>query len=257
MKYKLKIMKSKPEVSEEEIRAFMNFDQLLKSHETLIINNSKAVRWKKISIVTLALIAVSTVWYLNNDSRKFSPEKSLPSVQHDTNQQQIDTTTASHDPELSITEKPSTEPFEEIPLPKKQSANPGDNDHDAPLELPANVNKSSEAESVLPPNEYTQASPVDGYPALYEYFNKALIYPEEGLQDSIQGIVTVSFIINEAGKPEKIYIENSLGEPFDRETKKVIENMPLWKPAMMNNKPVPSKLSMPMTFQIQKIRTKD
>ena len=81
-----------------------------------------------------------------------------------------------------------------------------------------------------------------------------LEYPSDGLNDSIQGVQTISFVINTAGKPEQIQVVNSLGEPFDRESRRLIENMPAWKPATLNGKPVESKISIPITFQIQKIK---
>jgi protein TonB len=88
---------------------------------------------------------------------------------------------------------------------------------------------------------------------VHERHLDTLQYPEEGLKDSIQGVVTVSFIINEIGSPEKIQIENSLGEAFDRETIKMIEQMPRWNPATVNGKPIASRLAIPLTFQIKKI----
>ena len=98
-----------------------------------------------------------------------------------------------------------------------------------------------------------QAEPADGYSALYAYFNSNLVYPSEALKDSIQGVETVSFVINTDGKPEKITIRQSLGEPFEKEARRLIENMPLWKPATLNGKAVPSQMSVPLTFQIQKV----
>jgi TonB family protein len=100
-------------------------------------------------------------------------------------------------------------------------------------------------------SQFTEAAPVEGYAALYSYFDKELKYPGV-LKDSIEGIVTVSFAINEKGKPDRIKIENSLGSAFDAECKRVIENMPLWTPATINGKPISVRLSIPLTFKIKK-----
>ena len=246
-------MKSKPEISEQEIRAFMNFDQLLKSHENLVINKSKETLWKKIIIVSLAVIAISTVWFIYiGDQKSLQPPD--PSNTQNVYQYSPDSLSGTTDSSISIKESPTTEPAASIPLSKDIKVKPST---DNLTHKKTDSDDSLNAEDSSIEYKYTEASPVDGYPALYEYFKRELIYPQEGLRDSIQGIVTVSFVINEAGVAEKIKIENSLGEAFDRETIKVIENMPLWKPAMVNNKPVQSKLAMPMTFQIQKIRSKD
>ena len=101
---------------------------------------------------------------------------------------------------------------------------------------------------------YIQAEPVQGYAELYEYFNANLVYPVEALKYSIQGVHTISFVINTQGMPEQIEIVKSLGPSFEKECKRLIENMPAWKPARLNGKPVPSKISLPLTFQIQKIK---
>jgi protein TonB len=101
---------------------------------------------------------------------------------------------------------------------------------------------------------FIQAEPVAGYPALYEYFMRELKYPAEAVADSVQGVVSVMFTINAQGKPEKIQVEQSLSPALDREAMRVIANMPAWKPATYNQKPMPSRISLPLTFQIKKIR---
>ena len=73
------------------------------------------------------------------------------------------------------------------------------------------------------------------------------------MKDSIQGIMKISFVINEEGKPVSIRTEESLGKPFDGEAVKLIESMPPWKPALLNGKPVKSRISLPLTFEIRKV----
>jgi protein TonB len=101
---------------------------------------------------------------------------------------------------------------------------------------------------------YVQAEPQTGYATLYDYFAANLKYPSDALADSIQGVQTISFIINTNGTPEKIMITNSLGDSFDKEARRLIETMPAWNPATLNGRPVASKVSLPLTFQIQKIK---
>jgi TonB family protein len=107
------------------------------------------------------------------------------------------------------------------------------------------------------PPAYQQAEPLDGYSSLYDYFSANLVYPSESVKDSVEGVQTVKFIINTDGKPENIEIINSLGPLFELEAKRVIESMPQWQPAMLNGKPVPSQISLPVTFRINKITIKE
>jgi TonB family protein len=99
---------------------------------------------------------------------------------------------------------------------------------------------------------YRQAEPRDGYPVLYAYFEKNLVYPRAAVKDSVEGVVNVVFSIDAEGKPKNITIENSLGPLFDQEAVRLLNNMPLWKPASYNGKVVPSKISLPITFALNK-----
>jgi protein TonB len=104
---------------------------------------------------------------------------------------------------------------------------------------------------------YVQAEPVDGYQQLYEYFNRHLTYPPAAIKDSVEGVQTVSFQINVEGKPEMIQVKQSLGVPFEIEAARLIENMPAWKPATLNGKPVASQVSLPLTFQLRRAKTNE
>jgi TonB family protein len=101
---------------------------------------------------------------------------------------------------------------------------------------------------------YVPAEPIKGYPELYSYFSNNLLYPKEAMKDSVQGVLTVSFIINKNGKPEKIEVANSLGTLLDQEAIRLIREMPEWKPAVLNGKPIPSRISLPITFQLVKVK---
>jgi protein TonB len=254
MKYKLKIMKTKPEVSDEEILKLMDFDRLMDKHEKIVADKNKINQWRKISIISLSLLAVSIAWlsHIENQrslSSQSSPETQPPAEQHtipSTQGEKIDTPVAD---KMDVNETPTqVSPKKNISAEKATAVEEN---------IATEADPKTHEIAPVPSGQYVEASPLDGYPALYEYFSRELVYPEEGLRDSIQGIVTVSFVINQEGRPEKISIEKSLGEAFDRETIKVINNMPPWKPAHLNNRPVPSKLSLPMTFQIQKIKAKE
>jgi TonB family protein len=107
-----------------------------------------------------------------------------------------------------------------------------------------------------PDNVYIQAEPIDGYPHLYAWFEKSLVYPNEAIKDSIQGVVTVVFSIDEKGRAQNIHIDNSLGKAFDDEVYRLMTNMPLWKPASYNGHYVRGKISLPLTFEIKKLNSK-
>jgi TonB family protein len=101
------------------------------------------------------------------------------------------------------------------------------------------------------PDTYTEAEPINGYEDLYSYFEKELKYPSE-VTSAVEGDVSVTFVINKNGRPDQVQFINSLGPEFDKEVIRVINNMPEWKPAMQNGKPVPAKITQSFTFSIKK-----
>ncbi len=99
---------------------------------------------------------------------------------------------------------------------------------------------------------YEEAYPIEGIDFLYNYLNQAIEYPENvSLKDSIEGTSIVHFTISKEGLPTDISVSNTLGKEFDLECIRLIRNMPAWKPAKSNGKPVDSKMSVPVSFSIQ------
>jgi TonB family protein len=237
---KIKIMKQQPPPSDEEIRSYMNFDNLLEKRKFVSQANraTQLVKWGVPTLVIVGLIG----WYIlsKNMDQPQSVNQKFPLA---------DSSNLSHD--MTITREDSLSMSKETVKSKSEIKGPVKGSHGfSKKSVPQHDSKA-----LLPKEDvYIQAEPVDGYARLYEYLNENLIYPQEALKDSIQGVQTVSFVINIQGKPESISISSPLGEPFEKEAKRLVENMPLWKPASINGKPISSKVSVPLTFQIQKIR---
>ena len=110
--------------------------------------------------------------------------------------------------------------------------------------------KESSPEKIKTVEErFQQAYPIVGFDSLYAYLNNSIRYPESTNQsDTVSGTVNVLFTIDTAGKAKNIVIENSLGEAFDEETKRLLLSMPLWEPARMNGNAIETKMSLPLTF---------
>lgn len=246
MKNKIRIMNVRPEIPEEEIRSYMDFDAVLRHHREVLASRTKNTFIRNSLIVMLISGAILTTWIMLNqesvpaeiESAKEPVVKSEPSptvVPSDSvvSQEKIDT------------KKPQVT---ESVRPRAQTSSP----EKSPTTSEKKTEEKEETTSV-----YSQAEPVEGYPNLYAYFARELKYPQEAIADSVQGVVTVVFTISTEGKPENISIEQSLGEAFDREAIRVIEYMPAWKPASFNGKPVASRISLPLTFQIKTLKEKN
>jgi TonB family protein len=237
MKQKIKIMEQRPQLSDEEIRSYMDFDRLL-ADKKLADGKSRYhyLKWVAPAIVLTALVG----WLFFNYPPE-TVEQSKNVIVGD-----VETETATSSEPAPSNEKAVASPQKEEPKNVEKS-----NVESSPANRHENIPQGSEEKTTA--DIYVQAEPVKGYSDLYAYFNSNLVYPSDALKDSIQGVETVSFVVNTEGKPENITIKQSLGEPFEKEARRLIENMPLWKPATLNGKPVSSQMSIPLTFQIQKV----
>lgn len=221
-------MKSLPPISDEEINQHIDFDGLLSLHKT---HQQKVHRRNTIlAAVVLTTVTVLSVWIFNSTIPK-NPSPDLGSV--------ISTDSNA---------MPSALPKVTDPAPPMVSLEK--NKFSAkPKSTPPEGADSAKQESK---DTYYEAEPINGYPALYEYFDRELKYPITALKDSIQGTVSVSFIIDREGKPKEINILHSLGPSFDQESIRLISQMPSWKPASMNGRNVRAKITIPLTFTITK-----
>jgi TonB family protein len=258
MNQKFKIMKPGPELSDAEIRSYMDFDGVIKKQRTLHLKKS-VLRWGAGLVFVAILIAITVSIYptsttneeTSDDSqsnfheRKASPIDSSEYVVPETN------TRTEREPEISVTES------REVDANVSQEKNTFKReDTSAQTRVSDQVPSSAKTSVDSPANAdvYVQAEPEQGYKHLYEYFNQNLKYPPDAIADSLQGGVVVSFVIAPDGKVDQIKMIQNIDESFSKEVESLIEHMPAWKPATLNGKPVPSRITLPLTFQILHVK---
>lgn len=238
MKTKLKIVKNRPDITDEEIRGYMDFDSLMNKH---IAQKKTGLNGKHIAAIVVAITGIAVMTYLLWPEAPLSSSQDAPVQERVTSPDQF-----------------ADETVEQIAAPEQRKKSSDDSDkptESKPVQPITEKTDKVVAEAEQPESSYHEAEPTEGYQNLYEYFAHELRYPAEAVKDSTQGIVTVSFLIDKDGKPAQIKIQNSLGAAFDKEAMRLIANMPSWKPATLNGKPVPAKMSMPLTFQIVKAKS--
>lgn len=81
------------------------------------------------------------------------------------------------------------------------------------------------------------------------YIAKYLRYPDLAVENNVEGIVIVTFVIEKDGRINDIKIEKGLGYGCDEEVIKVITHMPKWSPAKVNGKYVRYRMRMPVSFR--------
>ncbi len=90
-----------------------------------------------------------------------------------------------------------------------------------------------------------------GCDKLIEYIAKNMHYPDMAREAAIQGHVIARFLIDEKGEIRNIHIIRSIGGGCDQEVIRIISNMPKWKPAYYNHRPVRSIYDLPVIFKIE------
>jgi len=87
--------------------------------------------------------------------------------------------------------------------------------------------------------------------ALKEFLSKNIKYPQPAIENGIQGVVYVSFIVKLNGNIENIKILRGIGSGCDEEAIRVLKTMPHWSPGKQNGKNVNVNLNLPVYFKLQ------
>jgi len=80
------------------------------------------------------------------------------------------------------------------------------------------------------------------------YLSKRIKYPKEVFKNGIEGKVYISFFIEKNGAIDLQYIIKGANPYLDFEAWKVLKNMPKWNPAIIDDKPVKSLYTLPISF---------
>jgi TonB family protein len=82
------------------------------------------------------------------------------------------------------------------------------------------------------------------------YLNRNLTYPDSAKQQGIRGIVYVSFVVAPNGFVNDVKLLNDIGAGCGKVAKRVVETMPAWEPALLNNEAIPYELRLPIQFKL-------
>jgi periplasmic protein TonB len=89
-----------------------------------------------------------------------------------------------------------------------------------------------------------------GASAWQRYLNKSLKYPQEAIDQEIQGTVIVQFIVDKAGNVSDVEAISGANELRD-EAVRVIKKSGQWTPAVQNGRQVKSYKKQPITFRLE------
>ena len=89
-----------------------------------------------------------------------------------------------------------------------------------------------------------------GLAAMMSWLGQNIVYPDEALENNIQGKVLVKFVVEKDGSIGECTIVNGVDKALDEESLKVVSAMPKWKPGMNNGEAVRCFFTLPITFKL-------
>jgi TonB family protein len=85
-----------------------------------------------------------------------------------------------------------------------------------------------------------------------KFLRSNLQYPNAAKESGIQGIVSVTFIIDKTGEISEVKVLRGIGGGCDEEAVRVVKLMPNWKPATRKGKPISVQYNMNVTYKLGK-----
>lgn len=84
-----------------------------------------------------------------------------------------------------------------------------------------------------------------------EWVQKRVRYPEIAAENSIQGRVYVTFVVETSGLVSNVSVTRSVDALLDNAAKEAVEASPKWEPGMQRGRPVRVRYSIPIIFQLE------
>ena len=92
-----------------------------------------------------------------------------------------------------------------------------------------------------------------GDEAMNKFVEDNLVYPASAQKDNISGRVIVRFLVDTAGIPTNIHIQQGLTPDCNLAAMEVVKKMPLWQPATRDKKKTTGFVTVPVVFKTKQI----
>ena len=90
-----------------------------------------------------------------------------------------------------------------------------------------------------------------GQAALLKYIRENTKYPSIALEQDLQGVVILRFVVERDGSVGEVQVKKSLSAECDREAIRVVKSLPRFIPAKQSGRPVRKWFTVPVRFMIQ------
>lgn len=85
----------------------------------------------------------------------------------------------------------------------------------------------------------------------YQFIGKNLIYPSGALRNNIQGVVVLGYTLTKEGEIKDIHVKQGQHILLDKEAVRVVRELKLSSPPMLNGESKDICVEMPLTFKLQ------
>jgi TonB family protein len=90
-----------------------------------------------------------------------------------------------------------------------------------------------------------------GDEGMIQYVINNFQYPVSAVEEGVEGMVYVRFIVNTKGETESVEIVKGIRKDIDQEVIRVIDSMNGWRPAENHGIPVKVRYMMPVKLKIE------
>jgi TonB family protein len=139
----------------------------------------------------------------------------------------------------------------EITTKKVYSTSTGEKIQDVKVTGYTGDQKVSKSTGVFTVTEEMPEFPGGGREGMTAWIYSNIKYPGEAVKKKITGKVYVDFMVSSTGKVKDVVVSKPVHPLLDAEAKRVISNMPDWKPGSQAGKPVDVQMQVPVEFKLK------
>jgi protein TonB len=91
-----------------------------------------------------------------------------------------------------------------------------------------------------------------GQSALENYITNNIEYPQQAIDNNMEGTVSVHFLVDEKGNVSNVTtVGNKIGYGLEEEAVRVVSKMPVWTPGKVKGKNVKTWRTLPITYRFE------
>jgi protein TonB len=111
----------------------------------------------------------------------------------------------------------------------------------------------TEVDEVIPEALLTDKCKFDGGDAnmFSKWVNERIKYPEEAVENNVEGKVMLSFIVDIDGSVKDVKVLKRVDAALDKEAVRVVSSSPKWTPGLLKGKPVRAIYNFPVVFRLK------